>query len=543
MKIIALKRWMPAVLLIALTASAGENLFRSATVQQGKYGTFDKAANTINVTIPHGTPVTEATEGVRFSFDNSMIAGKTVRFSFQLRTRDVRNIGGKPHHNAKLLLTGATKSNVYFKGSKGMTGTSDWTDVVWQVPFYGDNTRLTAVFGLQNSTGSAEFRNIRAELCDPIAPFRLRQSLPADFRCEYSPAIRNTPRLRGVVAEYYVFDDPRAMDTLSAWNVNAIRLWLGAKGSNLNYKTYEAEIDRQFERLKKLCPEFRKRGIRIIMTFRAPGGRFTNPRVFGTAGEISPKDNERSAFRLFESEEWLGLFVRLWKKAAETFRDEPVVWAYDLLNEPVQTAECRWNYLEVQKKAAEAIRSVDPEKPVVIASNYWGGAATFCYLQPLPLKNIIYQFHCYVPGTYTHQGLRDNMKRIKAGNPIRYPGMVEVFGLHARSRSIRYADKQLLREELRPVLEFQKKYGAIIYAGEFSVIRWAPDGSRYLNDMVSLLEEYGWHWTYHTFREKWNGWSLEHSDDWENRKMVPDSDRKQVMLKYFSLNKMERAQQ
>lgn len=540
---VSFKHWIPAAFLIALTASAGENLFRTATVQPGKYGSFDKASNTVKVTIPHGTPVTEATEGVRFTLDNSKIAGKTVRFSFQLRTDDVRNVGGKSHHNAKLVLTGATKNNAYFKGSKGMTGTGDWTNIVRQVPFYGDNVRLAAIFGLQNSTGSAEFRNIRAEICDPFAPFRLRQTLPADFRCEYSPAVINTPRLRGVVAEYYVFDDPEAMDTLSAWNVNVIRLWLGAKGSNLNYKTYEAEIDRQFKRLKELCPEFRKRGIRVIMTFRVPGGRFKNPHVFGTAGDITPGENERSAFRLFESEEWLDLFVRLWKKAAETFRDESAVWAYDLLNEPVQTAECRWNYLEVQKKAAEAIRAVDPEKPVVIASNYWGGTATFCYLQPLPLKNIIYQFHCYAPGLYTHQGLRDNMKSIKSGNPVHYPGKTEVFGIHARTRSVRYADKELLREELRPVLEFQKKYGAIIYGGEFSVIRWAPNGERYLDDIVSLLEEYGWHWTYHTFRERWNGWSLEHSDDWSTQKKVPDTRRKQLMLKYFSRNKAESRQQ
>lgn len=55
--------------------------------------------------------------------------------------------------------------------------------------------------------------------------------------------------------------------------------------------------------------------------------------------------------------------------------------------------------------------------------------------------------------------------------------------------------------------------------------------------MVSLLEENQWHWTYHTFREKWNGWSLEHSDDWKEQKAVPDTKRKQVILKYLSLNR------
>ena len=45
--------------------------------------------------------------------------------------------------------------------------------------------------------------------------------------------------------------------------------------------------------------------------------------------------------------------------------------------------------------------------------------------------------------------------------------------------------------------------------GEFSVAVWAPGGAAYLDDLVSIFEEYGWDWTYHAFRE-WEGWSLEH---------------------------------
>ena len=72
------------------------------------------------------------------------------------------------------------------------------------------------------------------------------------------------------------------------------------------------------------------------------------------------------------------------------------------------------------------------------------------------------------------------------------------------------------------------------------MIRWAPNGFRYLEDLASLLEEYQWHWTYHTFRERWNGWSLEHSDDWKISKMVPQTKRKQVMLNFFARNQTER---
>ena len=97
-------------------------------------------------------------------------------------------------------------------------------------------------------------------------------------------------------------------------------------------------------------------------------------------------------------------------------------------------------------------------------------------------------------------------------------------------------NKESLREALRPVREFQLKYGAKIYVGEFSAIRWAPGGAQYLEDCLSLFEEYGWDWSYHAFRE-WSGWSVEHTSDRNNPDPSPvDTDRKKVLIKYLKLN-------
>ena len=90
---------------------------------------------------------------------------------------------------------------------------------------------------------------------------------------------------------------------------------------------------------------------------------------------------------------------------------------------------------------------------------------------------------------------------------------------------------------MKPVRDFQLKYGAKIYVGEFSVIRFAEGGAQYLEDAISLFEEYGWNWTYHAFRE-WDYWSVEHSDDIND--IAPtkqDTDRKKVLLRYFQKNK------
>ena len=76
---------------------------------------------------------------------------------------------------------------------------------------------------------------------------------------------------------------------------------------------------------------------------------------------------------------------------------------------------------------------------------------------------------------------------------------------------------------------------AKIYAGEFSAVSWAEGADRYLADLISLFEEYGWDWSYHAFRE-WPGWDVEKiciQDARTDRPRfvnAPDTPRKQVLL-------------
>ena len=64
---------------------------------------------------------------------------------------------------------------------------------------------------------------------------------------------------------------------------------------------------------------------------------------------------------------------------------------------------------------------------------------------------------------------------------------------------------------------------------------WAEGAAQYLDDLISLFEEYGWDWSYHAFRE-YPGWSVEHeaSDYNHYRKAEKDTDRKKVLLKGFA---------
>jgi len=51
-----------------------------------------------------------------------------------------------------------------------------------------------------------------------------------------------------------------------------------------------------------------------------------------------------------------------------------------------------------------------------------------------------------------------------------------------------------------------------ICIGEFSAVRWAKGADQYLSDLIDVMEENHWDWSYHAFRE-WPGWSLEVGED------------------------------
>ncbi len=141
---------------------------------------------------------------------------------------------------------------------------------------------------------------------------------------------------------------------------------------------------------------------------------------------------------------------------------------------------------------------------------------------PLPISNVVYSVHMYVPHTFTHQGVG------RPGQPVDYPGLVDG----------KPYDKAALEAALKPTIDFQKRYNVAIYIGEFSAIRWAPGDSayRYLKDVIDIFEAHGWDWSYHAFRE-WDGWSVEHTGDRANRApATTETSRQRLLREAFRAN-------
>lgn len=452
--------------------------------------------------------------------DVSRFAGKFVRVSALVKAENVAP-GARPNHGVKLMVSRNSNGlgSLWKASSNRLWGSFDWKreEVCLLVP--EDITAFRVHVGVEHTTGTALFREIKIEELDgdlypPPVP------LKPDFRCEYTDSVRNLPRLRGVCVRGEKMT-PEAIRKLGRWRCNAVRWWIENRSLCANMKQYWPWLESQLRHLEKLAPELRKAGIGVILTVTVPGGRYVDPIDPDQAEEIDLNPGLLNEYRTCFSDRFNREYQKLYRMLGKRFAANPVVIGYDLMNEPTHGGGVKYDYLKSQYLAARALRETDPEKPVFVSCCEMGPPSAFTYLKPIPLRNVIYQVHMYVPGSYTHQRFRTD------GKMISYPGTIDRKA---------YDKKELLRA-LEPTILFQRKYGAVIYAGEYSVLRWAPGGARYLKDLTELFDQLGWHSTYHAFRE-WEGWSLEHSSDGAEKKPVAEeTDRARVIRDYFRGNK------
>lgn len=398
-------------------------------------------------------------------------------------------------------------SGGFWRNQSDVFGTFDWKKLQFVVPMPEDVGMGEIDLGLQSCSGTAWFDDIKvtvAKLPPPPRPAPMVNPPPA-FKGH------NLPRLRGVMSpNKFVDEDLRVLG--QDWKANVIRWQMtrnwGQVGTERDLAEYDKWFAEELDDLDKVLEACKRYGLRVVVDMHSPpGGRYENRDC-----------------AIFHEKEYQDHWIALWEQIAWRYKGNPVVWGYDLINEPVQSLpspEGVGDYLEGQVRVAKAIRAIDPVMPIFIEASEWDSADGYRELPPVELPNIIYQVHMYVPGEFTHQGVY-----VKGAPRVAYPGKI----------GAREWDKEALRKVLQPVREFQLAYNVHIYVGEFSAIRWAPGAAQYLSDCIDLFEEYGWDWTYHAYRE-WDGWSLEHGPDENDHQPTKEpTDRKQVLLGWFGKN-------
>lgn len=442
---------------------------------------------------------------VRRALPLELLKGTRVRVSAKVKAEGVTQ-PPQAWNGVKVMLHSSGPSGHRWEQENKIWGTFDWKDAGFVATVPPDAKEVELLLGLEATTGRAWFDDIKVTI------IAVRRASPA--KPPRAPVFKGhtLPRLRGAMVH------PKASEAdikdLAGWGANHVRwqlTWSGfprSPADTADLPTYEKWLEETLAHFDRVLPTLRRCGILVALDLHTPpGGR-----------------DDSNACRLFRERPLQEKFLEIWERLARRYKGEPAIWAYDLLNEPVEGAlgEGVLDWLALAESAARRIRAVDPARAIIVECAPWANPDGFDYMEPIPVPGIVYSAHMYIPHKFTHQGVYDNPKGIT------YPGVIDG----------KMWDARALAEVLEPVERFARDCGAHIYIGEFSAIRWAPGESArdWLRDVIEIMESRGWDWAYHAFRE-WDGWSVEHGPDPnDHSRSAQPTSRLELLRSYFAKN-------
>jgi len=446
------------------------------------------------------------TETLKLDIPPEKLAGKLVTFSAVVKAEKVSQ-PEKFWHGIKVMLIYESEHGKQYPQARFGHGSFDWTKRSETLRIPTGITKATLVLGLQQVTGKVWFDEVSVKAGRPVYQGKRQKKKIVGH---------DLPRLRGVMhGPDFNAEDIRVL--AEEWKANQVRWqlnWVPMKKAEewaRDINGYEQWLQGALAELDKAMDACDKLGLMMLVDLHCPPG--------GRA--------EGGVCRMFIEKRYQDKLIEVWDRIARQCKGRKCVYAYDLINEPVEPktgATISWR--ELATKVIDTIRAVDPGKPVVYEPGPWGGCAGFDQLAPLDREKVIYSFHMYKPHSFTHQGTRTTPMGVN------YPGIAE--GL--------FWDKERLREAMAPAIEFQQAYNVHMYVGEFSAARWTPDNSayRYLRDLIDLFEEYGWDWSYHAYREA-GVWSVEHGPVKKDRSPSKiQTDREKLLRGWFIKNRREK---
>ena len=440
------------------------------------------------------------------------LQGCTLRCTAMVRAHEV---SAKPQswNGIKYMLIIQGPGGTSYPQAPLATGTFDWQRAAFTAKIPADATNLSLVLGLEQVTGKVWFSDVKLVVAKTPPANRPLALVGPKFKGH------TLPRLRGAMISPGI--DAESLRVLGQeWNANLIRWQLirsGRPDQGPALDTYDTWLEGELKRLDAALPLCEKYGLLVVVDLHSPpGGK-------GTAGGYMGSDA-----RLFTDPSCQERFVEVWRRIAARYKNQKNIWGFDLVNEPVEdyVEDSCADWQALAERAGRAVREIDPTRTLIVEPARWGSPDGLEDLVPLPLSNVVYSVHMYVPHAFTHQGV------FAKGTAYVYPGVI----------SGQQWDKAALERALKPAIDFQRRYNVHLYIGEFSAIRWAPDHSayRYLKDLIDIFEAHDWDWSYHAFRE-WNGWSVEHGPDPKDdqRAAVP-TDRQKLLCDWFERNQKPR---
>ena len=277
---------------------------------------------------------------------------------------------------------------------------------------------------------------------------------------------------------------------------------------------YRGLVPDDLATLRRVLDDAHAAGLKVVLTpLSLPGSRW-----------IQQNGNQFDD-RLWSDKRFWRQSAAFWRDLAVELKDHPAIAAYNLVNEPVPerkggleehsdaATQLEW-YAKARGTTRDlpafyesliaAVRAADATTPIMLDGGFYAAADGWTYW-PAPLKDsrLLYAHHMYEPWEATST---PNMKR---KTPYRYPGVAPLGG-----KAVAW-DAARIEAYLQQPIDWARKHGVPknrLVAAEFGCIRTWLDCPRYLDDVLTALEQDGLHWAFYSFRESWDGMDYELGD-------------------------------
>ncbi len=264
---------------------------------------------------------------------------------------------------------------------------------------------------------------------------------------------------------------------------------------------FETLVPEDLQTLRRSLDDAHDAGVGVVLTcFSLPGARWRQ------------LNGDEDDYRLWNEPTSRDQALAFWTQLATALHGHPAVVAYNPLNEPhperqhaIGEAEFhRWS-AEIEGTLADvnrfnremvaAIRQGDATTPILLDGGFYASPFGLSNLSPVDDPAVLYAFHFYDPWEYVTY--RVNNGRFEY--PEAMPG-----GWSEGSR----------REALASVAAWTGRHhidSRHIVLSEFGCDRRVAGAAAYLDDLLTVVARWNWHWAFYAFRGdgSWGGLDYE----------------------------------
>lgn len=255
------------------------------------------------------------------------------------------------------------------------------------------------------------------------------------------------------------FITEKDIDVIAGWGMDHVRIPMDYNVLENADGSLSAE---GFDRIGRAVGWCTQRGMKVVLDLHK------------TAGYSFDADENEGGF--FHSAAYQERFYRLWEGLAQRFND-PERIAFELLNEVTDASVIgEWNRI-----AAECIRRIRKIalRSLILVGSYWNNSPLAVKdLEPPADDRVVYNFHCYDPLNFTHQGASWVPQ---LNNDIRIP--FDGAGI----------TPELFEEQFASAIRTAEERGAALYCGEYGVIEQVEpeDAVKWFRTIHEVFERHG----------------------------------------------------